>query len=166
MFMPVKMQFSILWLWSPWVEVRQKFVSFFLISWKSQNFQDFCRFGNKTQLTFRFKDESFYPLRRSRQFAITDFFCNVGGVSGLFAGISVLSFIEIFYFFTFRIISNIFISKKVPKLPIIIVTPAEWLPRHVVKTFQNSKDLYHNPFLVFQGGCKGSTSREKYKALL
>lgn len=85
----------------------------------------FSRIWNKTLLTFRFKDGSFNPLRRSRRFLITDLFSCIGGVLGLFAGISVLSFIELFYFLILRTFSNIFIAKKVPKHAVIIVEPAK-----------------------------------------
>lgn len=54
-----------------------------------------------------FKDPQFVPLRRFRQFTFIDFLSYVGGLLGLFAGISVLSFVEIFYFFVPRLLSDI-----------------------------------------------------------
>lgn len=72
--------------------------------------------------------EDFNPLRRTLRYTITDFFSYVGGLLGLFAGISVLSFFEVVYFFSLRILSNclnIFVLKKVPKPVLIVVKPAK-----------------------------------------
>lgn len=74
--------------------------------------------------TFKFKEGSFNPLRRSRAYTATDFFCNVGGVLGLFAGISMLSLFDFLYFFTLRILSNSLTAKKVQEHAIGIVKPA------------------------------------------
>lgn len=83
------------------------------------------RHDNLTHLSFKFADTDFNPMRRKRQFTIIDFFSNIGGVLGLFAGISVLSIFEIPYFFTLRTLSNIFVSRNGPKHVIIIVKPAK-----------------------------------------
>lgn len=83
------------------------------------------RFDNLTQFTFKFSDDDFHPLCRTRRFTTIDFLSNVGGVLGLFAGISVLSFFEAFYFFTLRIWSNIIISRKAVKHAVIMVEPVK-----------------------------------------
>lgn len=54
-----------------------------------------------------------------------DFFSYVGGVLGLFAGISVLSFFELFYFFTFRVASNIILSRKTRTKLVIVKKKAK-----------------------------------------
>jgi Amiloride-sensitive sodium channel len=54
-----------------------------------------------------FKDPEFIPLRRFRQFTFVDFLSYVGGLLGLFAGISALSFFEVFYFFIPRAITDV-----------------------------------------------------------
>lgn len=83
------------------------------------------RFANITQFSFRYGVEKFTFLRRTLRFTIIDFLSYVGGVLGLFAGISVLSFFEIFYFFIVRILSNFFATRKTLKHAVVIVRPAE-----------------------------------------
>lgn len=83
------------------------------------------RFDNITLLSFKFTVEETNPLRRTRRFTIIDFLSYVGGVFGLFAGISVLSFFEIVYFFTLRVVSNIFLKEKSSQHSIVIVKSAE-----------------------------------------
>jgi Amiloride-sensitive sodium channel len=56
-----------------------------------------------SEMTFQFKSESFNPLILKRQFTELDFISYTGGALGLFLGFSVLSFIEIIYYFTIRI---------------------------------------------------------------
>lgn len=59
-----------------------------------------------TTLAFNFKDSEYFAQFRYRPFKIIDFLSYVGGIFGLFAGISVLSFFEIFYFFTLRLTTD------------------------------------------------------------
>jgi acid-sensing ion channel, other len=66
----------------------------------------------ETTLRFRFKDTEFFPLYRYQQFALKDFLSFAGGLLGLFAGISVLSLIELFYFFTVRLLVDIWRTFK------------------------------------------------------
>jgi hypothetical protein len=80
---------------------------------------------NETTLTFKFKDEEFYPMTRSQQFTLKDFLSYAGGLlgmrtvqplivssfkcksfEGLFMGVSVLSIVELVYFFTMRLGTN------------------------------------------------------------
>jgi Amiloride-sensitive sodium channel len=56
-----------------------------------------------SEVTFQYKSESFNPYILKRQFTELDFFSYTGGALGLFLGFSVLSFIEIIYYFTIRI---------------------------------------------------------------
>ena len=60
----------------------------------------------ETELSFKFKDVDIVPLRRYRQITLTDFLAQSGGMMGLFAGISALSIIELFYFLTLRWMVN------------------------------------------------------------
>lgn len=55
-----------------------------------------------------FKEQEFTPFRRFRQFTFIDFLSYVGGLLGLFAGISVLSFFEIFYFLIPRFLTDVY----------------------------------------------------------
>jgi hypothetical protein len=56
---------------------------------------------------FRYKDSDYFPLVRYQEFKTKDFLSYVGGLLGLFAGISVLSIIEFVYFFTLRLAVNL-----------------------------------------------------------
>jgi hypothetical protein len=53
-----------------------------------------------------FKQNTFNEFIRKRQFDIIDVISSVGGIFGLLAGFSLLSFIEIFYWATLRILST------------------------------------------------------------
>ena len=44
------------------------------------------------------------PLVRKQQFDMLDFFSYFGGLLGLFAGISILSIVEIIYWFTIQLL--------------------------------------------------------------
>lgn len=46
-------------------------------------------------------------LLRYQPFKLVDFLSYVGGILGLFAGISVLSIVEVFYYFTIRILIDV-----------------------------------------------------------
>jgi acid-sensing ion channel, other len=51
---------------------------------------------------FKFKDLLIAPLRRYQPFTFSEFLAQSGGMMGLFAGISALSIIELFYFMSLR----------------------------------------------------------------
>lgn len=57
---------------------------------------------------FRYGDSEYFPLIRYQEFSTKDYLSYVGGLLGLFAGISVLSIVETFYFFTLRVFVNLF----------------------------------------------------------
>lgn len=55
------------------------------------------------RLSIFFKEHQFITSRRSELYGKTDFLANCGGLLGLFMGVSVLSLIEIIYYFTLRL---------------------------------------------------------------
>jgi hypothetical protein len=59
------------------------------------------------RLTIFFKENQFITSRRSELYGGTDFMANVGGLLGLFMGVSILSLIEIFYYLTIRLACNL-----------------------------------------------------------
>jgi acid-sensing ion channel, other len=67
----------------------------------------------ETTLSFRFKDTEIFPLFRYQQFVLKDFLSFAGGLLGLFAGISVLSVIELFYFFAVRLLVDVWRTFKI-----------------------------------------------------
>ncbi|KAL7013317.1 hypothetical protein ACKWTF_015328 [Chironomus riparius] len=58
---------------------------------------------NLTTINVRMRTEETILYRRYQQFTFSDVVSYVGGLLGLFAGISMLSIVEIFYFFTIRL---------------------------------------------------------------
>jgi acid-sensing ion channel, other len=56
---------------------------------------------------FQFSEDEFIAYRRYEMFGAVTFLSNIGGLLGLFLGISVLSVVEFFYFFFVRFINNL-----------------------------------------------------------
>lgn len=50
-----------------------------------------------------FRDSQFITSKRSELYGQTDFLANCGGLLGLFMGVSILSLVEVLYFFTIRV---------------------------------------------------------------
>lgn len=74
-------------------------------------------------VTFKFKESEYMGLKRVRLFTMIDFCSYVGGLLGLFAGFSVLSFCEFFYFFTVRVFLNLLLNKRRKGRRIIKIEP-------------------------------------------
>lgn len=72
-----------------------------------------------TKLYITFKDSEFFAMKRSELYGLTDFIANCGGLLGLFMGVSLLSFVEIIYFFTVRFCIGIFNRHKIVD-PVVI----------------------------------------------
>jgi Amiloride-sensitive sodium channel len=53
-------------------------------------------------LSFAFGDDQYTALRRYASYELVSFISDVGGLLGLFLGVSIMSAIEIFYFFFIR----------------------------------------------------------------
>ncbi|XP_063916764.1 pickpocket protein 28-like [Zophobas morio] len=60
-----------------------------------------------SQLQVFFKGNQFINSERNELYGSTEFLANVGGLLGLFIGFSALSFVEIIYYLTLRIVCNI-----------------------------------------------------------
>ncbi|XP_031352524.1 pickpocket protein 28-like isoform X4 [Photinus pyralis] len=60
-----------------------------------------------SRLNVYYKDLQFLSSERNELYGYVDFFSNVGGLMGLFIGISVTSCVEILYFLTLRLVCNI-----------------------------------------------------------
>jgi acid-sensing ion channel, other len=63
--------------------------------------------SDSMSIEFKFKDLLIAPLRRYQPFTFSEFLAQSGGMMGLFAGISALSIIELFYFLSLRWIGNL-----------------------------------------------------------
>lgn len=54
-----------------------------------------------------FDDDEYIAYKRFASFGTVSFLSNIGGLLGLFLGVSVLSIVEFLYFFTLRFIDNL-----------------------------------------------------------
>jgi len=63
--------------------------------------------GNETIINVRMNMDDIILYRRYQQFTLSDVISYVGGLLGLFAGISMLSIVEFIYFFTIRVGVNL-----------------------------------------------------------
>lgn len=70
--------------------------------------------GNTTSmsLSIYFDDDEFIVLKRYVSFGTVSLLSNIGGILGLFLGVSFLSLVEIFYFFIIRFINNLWWSES------------------------------------------------------
>ncbi|XP_065361239.1 pickpocket protein 28 [Calliphora vicina] len=66
----------------------------------------------KSRLSIFFKEAQFLTSKRSELYGTTDFLANCGGLLGLFMGVSTLSIVEIIYFCTVRLITNLKMRRK------------------------------------------------------
>ncbi|XP_055840677.1 pickpocket protein 28-like [Episyrphus balteatus] len=60
-----------------------------------------------TKITLKFKEDNFNGLKRSELYSMSDFIANCGGLLGLFMGVSILSLVELVYFLTLRLLTNL-----------------------------------------------------------
>jgi amiloride-sensitive sodium channel len=63
--------------------------------------------GNETIITIKLNTEDMILYRRYLQFTFSDALSYVGGILGLLAGVSILSMVELFYYFTLRTVSDV-----------------------------------------------------------
>lgn len=64
------------------------------------------------RLSIFFKEHQFITSKRSELYGKTDFLANCGGLLGLFMGVSVLSIVEVIYYFTLRLGCTLRIRKS------------------------------------------------------
>jgi acid-sensing ion channel, other len=70
---------------------------------KTENYSEMER----SSMSVYFADDEFLVMRRYASFGTVTLLSNVGGLLGLFLGASVMSFIEVFYFFVIRLVNNL-----------------------------------------------------------
>ncbi|XP_055840717.1 pickpocket protein 28-like [Episyrphus balteatus] len=68
---------------------------------------DYYRSERYTVLTIKFEEDVLNGLIRTELYSTTDFIANCGGLLGLFMGVSILSLVELVYFFTVRLWLNL-----------------------------------------------------------
>jgi acid-sensing ion channel, other len=74
-------------------------------------FQDFKQENDsveeKASMTIYFDDDEFIVLRRYASYEFVNFISHIGGILGLFLGVSILTAVEVFYFFVIRSINSL-----------------------------------------------------------
>jgi hypothetical protein len=90
-------------------------------------------FGSLLEIFF--KDSEFFPLIFQQQLTTLDFVSYCGSLMGLFLGFSVISAIEVVYYFTLRIFCAKKQSKKVTPLE---VTSEPSQDSYLTEVLQNS----------------------------
>ncbi|KAL7011564.1 hypothetical protein ACKWTF_014323 [Chironomus riparius] len=73
------------------------------ITYHIKYFHKFSTQSDEISINLRVNTEDAILFRRYQQFTFSDVVSYVGGLLGLFAGISMLSIVEIFYFFVIRV---------------------------------------------------------------
>lgn len=63
-----------------------------------------------SDVTVRFSSSEFLPKRRQESYSNLEFLSAIGGTLGLFFGASVMSLIELVYYFTVKLCLNLFFS--------------------------------------------------------
>lgn len=77
-----------------------------------ENVHERFKVENQSQLeehsaaAIRYEDYEFVAYKRYESYASAGLLSNIGGLLGLFLGVSVLSIIETIYFFTLRLLSD------------------------------------------------------------
>ena len=92
------------------------------ISQQDWNIEDLYKARNKTMPSFfaivftkikiLFKEAKISTTERSELYGFHDFMADCGGLLGLFMGVSILSVIELIYYFTLRLVCNLGCRKK------------------------------------------------------
>uniref|UniRef100_A0A182T5M0 Pickpocket n=1 Tax=Anopheles maculatus TaxID=74869 RepID=A0A182T5M0_9DIPT len=76
-----------------------------------------------SSLLIYFKEAQFISIKRNQLFGVNDFIANCGGILGLFMGVSLLSIVEILYYFTLKPLINHFMRKHRKSHKIATVVP-------------------------------------------
>jgi acid-sensing ion channel, other len=63
-------------------------------------------------VTVLFGDSEFMAYRRYERFGGVTLLSNIGGLLGLFLGVSLLSIVEVLYFFTLRVCGNLLLAPR------------------------------------------------------
>jgi ABC-type Fe3+-siderophore transport system permease subunit len=91
-----------------------------------------------SEILVNFKNSQFYPLILQQQFTVLDFVSYIGGALGLFLGFSVLSFFEILYYFSIRIVLSFKQNQKVESEVRVIDHKSSIIYQFCFDFFENS----------------------------
>lgn len=84
-----------------------------------------------------FKENSFIAMNRSETSTLPDFISSCGGLLGLFMGVSVLSLIELVYFFTLRL------GCKMRQRQQTQIVPPTWTEQNAISVINERKFNAH-----------------------
>uniref|UniRef100_A0A034WQE2 Sodium channel protein Nach n=1 Tax=Bactrocera dorsalis TaxID=27457 RepID=A0A034WQE2_BACDO len=90
-------------------EISQSDFDYKLIAntFKQEDVNKFITNNKMSRVSIFFKEAQFLTSRRSELYGTTDFLANCGGLLGLFMGVSILSIVEIAYFCSVRLCTNL-----------------------------------------------------------
>lgn len=95
------------------------------------------------RLSIFFKEHQFITSKRSELYGPTDFLANCGGLLGLFMGVSVLSIVEIIYYWTLRLCCTLRIRRRAKRRDMIV--PAEQQGNLPGFDIENNEKKDHQP---------------------
>lgn len=70
-----------------------------------------------------FRTPQFVPWKRRELFSETELIASIGGLVGLFIGASLLSAVELIYFFTIRLVVVLTTATEAPT-SVVVLTPS------------------------------------------
>lgn len=79
------------------------------VKFKQMDYNDYTPGVMRASMSIYFADEEFITYRRYASLGTVTLLSNIGGLLGLFLGVSALSIIEVFYFFVVRLVNNLWI---------------------------------------------------------
>ncbi|XP_049294259.1 pickpocket protein 28-like [Anopheles funestus] len=88
-----------------------------------------------SSMTIYYKETQFISIKRNQLFGLNDFIANCGGILGLFMGVSLLSIVEILYYFTMKPLIDHCLKRTAKENNIATVQP--YIPGHVYSTTFN-----------------------------
>ena len=95
------------------------------------------------RITIAIKDEQFSTTTRSENYGLYEFIGNCGGLLGLFMGVSLISVIELIYYFTLRLACNFGCRQKLPEVRSNTVA-ADIPEPNVIQDIQTKTDIIEN----------------------
>uniref|UniRef100_A0A182WEP0 Pickpocket n=1 Tax=Anopheles minimus TaxID=112268 RepID=A0A182WEP0_9DIPT len=76
-----------------------------------------------SSMSIYYKEAQFISIKRNQLFGLNDFIANCGGILGLFMGVSLLSIVEILYYFTIKPLINRCLQRSRKNRKIATVEP-------------------------------------------
>lgn len=99
------------------------------------------RFIVRSHISISFKENQFIAMNRSETFTMPDFIASCGGLLGLFMGISLMSIIELIYYFSLRMCCKWRRQRQI--IQTTSKTPTTWATRNDIFWIQPKQHDVH-----------------------